>query len=1426
MKKISVLARLLAFSLILCLIFGIAPAMPTVAAAATAGTITVTPTDGSAITLSETATTATVGIGRIVYDVAKAKITLDQVAAKKIVFAMNGDFTLELLGENTLTDSGTTRELFSVTSGNITVIGPGSLTVEGAATQTLAVISGDMTVAGGSVKILGESCANTFKGTGNLTVSGGELTVRGTQEVLRWQGTGKKMTVTGGKVDVTAISASNAIYVSSIDISGGTVNSTALVGGYAIRSSEGDVKISGGTVNASAAGSHAMRSAGNTAISGGNVNVSAGGTNGYGIYAGKNLTISQPDETVPTNLHVEADYAFAIYPGGTTFSVTGGRITGSGNNFFYSSKAMTAVIGSDAVIDFDAAVAPLKGDTVTVQAEGIWDSDQGLANTTTPSAVKTTKQRPVVNATLSATATMNGAAQAGVTVTLSQAGTAVGTAVTDANGAVSFALKNLTAGDTYVYTLKQTAADATSHYDLEEKTVSVFVDAAGTVSVTGDREFKNITGDAYITVTTDGGSKPLFDLAGDDTPTTVTAGNGTVSYDGDTGTVILNNVSAKSINLDLKRDFTLQIEGENILGNSTTERIINIKSGNVTVTGTGKAYLVAKRYAVAVVGNYTQIGAFIDANAVGGTYSLLSNGNISFLGGTFDGYATSYYGIRTTDGSITISNATVSSVATANSIMASGTDLIVNSGTVTVIAHATASEDGNCALRAARDMYLGGGTVSSSSDERAVSAGGKLTVTPSVKLTLQILNSSASRRYVYGTLEDTGVVYMVDQSFAANGLKVETLVGNEAEELASQLTESVNAALDGMTVSNSLTVDDVKAALADVPASFTVALTDHVKATDAAPGSFRVSVTLGDLVNVSRTLVIEQLPSVSGIVYDFATAEAGIAQGTVTVTLSKDYAAGKYDLSLRWGTAAGPLTGYKALSNANRQTIDGATVSYGLDARTAIPLGVTHLWVVIDGEHAESYEIPAARRSDFGAQKYTFGILSDTHFGYSAAPDSFTNALTYLESVGAKFVTVAGDFTSHGSQTEYNKFKETYEGKFSIPLFTTLGNHDALDWVISEGLTTETAVANMLANMETFANPDYTGPNGEFTVEVSPYYGGRYDYTVQYGDDLFVYLGIGPNEIEEGIANTDSTKYNGTAYVTENQLTWLEGVLADSDEYQNVILMFHYPTKASGIPLYKAAEAFRELSDVLKGHDNVIHLSGHTHYSFESTAMPFSLSQTEKYAWNGTEFVESQGDLGYTAVHVPSLYDKQIGYVVTVYEKGILLTGYDFAAGEAIPYATYFVANESADDSIKSENKDLSVNYHDVSASGTVYSLDLVWENDDVTFNYVAGEQGAWNPADHTFSETANAGWEDDDLKVTVVNHSNAPVTASVEISDADADDGLSVTSDKAAETLPTAEGTSYGNAPKADFILTVTGTPEAAVTKVATATVSFAKPK
>lgn len=65
--------------------------------------------------------------------------------------------------------------------------------------------------------------------------------------------------------------------------------------------------------------------------------------------------------------------------------------------------------------------------------------------------------------------------------------------------------------------------------------------------------------------------------------------------------------------------------------------------------------------------------------------------------------------------------------------------------------------------------------------------------------------------------------------------------------------------------------------------------------------------------------------------------------------------------------------------------------------------------------------------------------------------------------------------------------------------------------------------------------------------------------------------------------------------------------------------------------------------------------------------------------------------------------------------------------------------------------------------SAKVYKVDIAWG--DLEFCYTNGTEGNWNPGTHQYDNTIPEGWSvvnPDGNKITLTNHSNAPVKAAV----------------------------------------------------------------
>ena len=127
------------------------------------------------------------------------------------------------------------------------------------------------------------------------------------------------------------------------------------------------------------------------------------------------------------------------------------------------------------------------------------------------------------------------------------------------------------------------------------------------------------------------------------------------------------------------------------------------------------------------------------------------------------------------------------------------------------------------------------------------------------------------------------------------------------------------------------------------------------------------------------------------------------------------------------------------------------------------------------------------------------------------------------------------------------------------------------------------------------------------------------------------------------------------------------------------------------------------------------------------------------------------------------------------------------------------------------QDTEITVNGSFVSgtAGSSVISVDITW--DAMDFTYTAPSQGTWNPATHTYDGATEGGWSDNTPAITVTNHSNVAVNATLGFT-ADVT-GVVGTFTEASGTendgvleLATAEGTAVANAPTATANFGISG--------------------
>lgn len=135
--------------------------------------------------------------------------------------------------------------------------------------------------------------------------------------------------------------------------------------------------------------------------------------------------------------------------------------------------------------------------------------------------------------------------------------------------------------------------------------------------------------------------------------------------------------------------------------------------------------------------------------------------------------------------------------------------------------------------------------------------------------------------------------------------------------------------------------------------------------------------------------------------------------------------------------------------------------------------------------------------------------------------------------------------------------------------------------------------------------------------------------------------------------------------------------------------------------------------------------------------------------------------------------------------------------------------------------------YQAGTAADEKISVDIVW--DPMDFTYTAPSQGTWNPATHAYEGATEGGWSDNTPSITVKNHSNVAVNATLDFK-ADVagvvgtfTETSGTANDKVLE-LATAEGTEVSAAPTATANFGISGAAIDADKTLGTITVTVAK--
>ena len=128
-----------------------------------------------------------------------------------------------------------------------------------------------------------------------------------------------------------------------------------------------------------------------------------------------------------------------------------------------------------------------------------------------------------------------------------------------------------------------------------------------------------------------------------------------------------------------------------------------------------------------------------------------------------------------------------------------------------------------------------------------------------------------------------------------------------------------------------------------------------------------------------------------------------------------------------------------------------------------------------------------------------------------------------------------------------------------------------------------------------------------------------------------------------------------------------------------------------------------------------------------------------------------------------------------------------------------------------SEEIDVTGKYNSTVTEGTVYSVDIAWEN--MTFTYNETTEKVWNADSHSYTTTTTGSWDKTTASITIINHSNAAVSAAISFA-AVAGTGVTGTLNKTQKTLSAGVEGKPNEADALVTTLTIGGKPTETVTK------------
>lgn len=311
-----------------------------------------------------------------------------------------------------------------------------------------------------------------------------------------------------------------------------------------------------------------------------------------------------------------------------------------------------------------------------------------------------------------------------------------------------------------------------------------------------------------------------------------------------------------------------------------------------------------------------------------------------------------------------------------------------------------------------------------------------------------------------------------------------------------------------------------------------------------------------------------------------------------------------------------------------------------------------------------------SNKPDFGNKLYSFVALSDVHIGDTKPSDTaegglgtfeqrFQSAVNdFMADEDISFVVLCGDMVDNANDTTQLENYQKIAQNATKPILTTMGNHEMTNILAENKNRTEKWSYETIRPYFEQALDSTKGINREL----------HYCFTPEGSNDVFIMLGI-------------SGLYSVSKSLSDSDIKWLHNILEDNKDKRCFLFHHYFPYDGSGdaVNCYGidglqgvGGDAFYSL---LKHYSNVIYFHGHTHAKF---------NVQEYHPMNTIDTM-----FGRYSVHIPSFTnptdcifkgtkyayseDRNAGegYIIDVYENGIVLNGKDFVNNKLVPLGCY-----------------------------------------------------------------------------------------------------------------------------------------------------------